>query len=313
MVVGLEAGLIGTVEKGCGQFWEAVVEARDRAEEIFSEAEEGYIGHRGVVEAVEPPIPIPIRPLEDDSDIDGEIGVVVDLRSSEPTISIEHRTLRRLQPVPITLPEDSGALAAGRLSKAVKRTIDIAASLLGILALAPVMLAAAMAVKVTSPGPVLYVSERVGRGREVFTFLKFRTMRVGSDEILDALRDQNEVTGPVFKMKSDPRITSVGRWMRRLSIDELPQLFLVLSGTMSLVGPRPPTPEEVDQYTEYQMQRLLVKPGLTCIWQVSGRSDVGFEDWVDMDLEYIRNWSPWLDTKLLVQTVPAVLSGRGAY
>jgi lipopolysaccharide/colanic/teichoic acid biosynthesis glycosyltransferase len=138
-------------------------------------------------------------------------------------------------------------------------------------------------------------------------------MRTSAESDKEALRQWNEVSGPVFKIKADPRITKVGKVLRKLSIDELPQLFHVLQGQMSLVGPRPPTPDEVAVYNDRELQRLLVKPGMTCTWQVSGRSDIGFDQWVDMDLEYIEQWSFWLDLRLIAATVPAVLSTRGAY
>ena len=180
-------------------------------------------------------------------------------------------------------------------------------------ALSPVLACAALMVKLSSRGPVFFAQERVGcRGRR-FRFLKFRTMRDGAEEERCRLDGLNELDGPVFKIRDDPRITRAGRILRKFSVDELPQLFHVLSGKMSLVGPRPPLCEEVEAYSRWDAQRLLVKPGLTCIWQVSGRSNLSFHTWVDMDIEYIRRWSLWVDVKLLARTVPAVLSGRGAY
>ena len=156
------------------------------------------------------------------------------------------------------------------------------------------------------------MQKRVGlRGRE-FGFVKFRTMYTDADERLEGLRSQNEMTGPVFKMKSDPRVTRVGRVLRKFSIDELPQFLLVLFGQMSLVGPRPPIPSEVGFYEVRQRRRLSMRPGLTCLWQVQGRSDVQFEEWVRLDLQYIDRWSLLLDLKILLRTLPAVLSARGA-
>jgi lipopolysaccharide/colanic/teichoic acid biosynthesis glycosyltransferase len=174
-------------------------------------------------------------------------------------------------------------------------------------------LAAALMVRLSSRGPVFYVSDRVGRRGRQFRFLKFRTMCYDAETKRHELDGQNEVDGPVFKIRVDPRITRVGRLLRKLSLDELPQFAHVLSGKMSLVGPRPPLPEEVAEYGAWEAQRLLVKPGLTCIWQVSGRSDLGFHTWMSMDIEYIRDWSLWLDLKLLARTPAAVLSGHGAY
>ena len=196
---------------------------------------------------------------------------------------------------------------------AVKRAMDIVMSALAVVVLLPVLLAVALLIRLTSRGPVFYVQERVGREGEPFRMLKFRSMYRDAHERRDEHAEQNIHQGPIFKIRDDPRITPVGRAIRRLSIDEFPQFFNVLMGHMSLVGPRPALPEEFLDYTERERQRLLVKPGVTCIWQVSGRSDVDFDTWIDMDLEYIEGWSLGLDLKLLAKTVPAVITGRGAY
>ena len=193
-----------------------------------------------------------------------------------------------------------------------KRALDVAGASLALILLSPVMLAAAAAVKLTSPGPVLYASWRCGVGGRRFRFYKFRTMFVGADARKKELLERNEASGPVFKMANDPRITPVGRLLRRLSIDELPQLWNVVKGDMSLVGPRPPIPEETRFYAPWQRRRLEGTGGLTCIWQVSGRSDVQFEDWVRMDLAYLEARSFWLDLAILLRTIPAVFSCRGA-
>lgn len=206
-----------------------------------------------------------------------------------------------------------GLPGATRWRLAVKRSMDIVLSAVAIVILTPLLLAVALLVKVTSRGPVFYVQERVGRAGEPFRMLKFRSMHLDAHDRRDEHVDANIHQGPIFKIRDDPRVTPVGHVIRRLSIDELPQLFNVLVGNMSLVGPRPPLPEEFLDYTARERQRLLVKPGVTCIWQVSGRSDIDFPTWVEMDLDYIRTWSLWLDLKLLLKTVPAVLSGRGAY
>ncbi|HEY8340040.1 MAG TPA: sugar transferase [Egibacteraceae bacterium] len=208
---------------------------------------------------------------------------------------------------------DCGLLAASRLQLAAKRAIDIVVSLLALLLTLPIFAITALLIAVTSPGPVFYVQERIGRGGIPFRMLKFRSMYVDADKRKAELAALNEASGPVFKVRRDPRVTPVGRWIRKLSIDELPQLINVLRGEMSLVGPRPPLPEEYAVYDAYALRRLLVSPGLTCIWQVSGRSNIDFDQWVEMDVEYIRNWSLALDVKLLLKTVPAVLSGHGAY
>lgn len=194
---------------------------------------------------------------------------------------------------------------------ACKRAIDVVGAGLCILALLPVFVAAALAVKLTSKGSILYRQTRVGTGGRTFVCYKFRTMYVGAHAQQAALRAQNQQDGPAFKIKADPRITKVGRILRKFSLDELPQMFNVLLGDMSLVGPRPPIPEEVEEYTWWQRRRISVKPGLTCIWQVYGRNRVSFKRWVEMDLYYIDNWSLWMDVKLIAQTVKVVLRGTG--
>lgn len=194
-----------------------------------------------------------------------------------------------------------------------KRAFDLVGGLALIILLAPVLLVAAIAIRVSSRGPVLFVQVRVGKGGRRFRMLKFRSMRRQAHDERDNVIHLNEVSGPVFKIRDDPRLTRVGRLMRKLSIDELPQLANVIAGHMSLVGPRPPLPEEYETYGPRERRRLSVRPGLTCIWQVSGRSDVDFDSWVDMDLQYIDTWTFRQDLELLLLTIPAVLSGRGAY
>ncbi len=195
---------------------------------------------------------------------------------------------------------------------ALKRLFDIVASAGALLLISPLFPVVAAAIKLTSRGPVFFKQTRCGlHGRE-FKMVKFRTMVVEAEARKAALAGRNEQTGPVFKMRMDPRITRVGRILRRYSIDELPQLVNVLRGDMSLVGPRPPVPAEVVKYDSWQRRRLSVRPGLTCIWQVSGRSEISFEQWMYMDMEYIDNWSLRRDVDLLLRTVPAVISGRGA-
>jgi lipopolysaccharide/colanic/teichoic acid biosynthesis glycosyltransferase len=206
-----------------------------------------------------------------------------------------------------------GLLGAATWQRVAKRTIDIVGSVLLLVLLLPLMLIAAAAVLLTSRGPVLYAHDRIGRNGVPFRMLKFRSMRRDAHEDRGDVLHLNQATGPVFKIHDDPRITAVGRVLRKLSIDELPQLVNVLKGDMSLVGPRPPLPDEYETYSEREQGRLAVTPGITCIWQVSGRSDLDFDTWVSMDLEYIDTWSLRGDLKLLLQTIPAVVSGRGAY
>ncbi|HZQ05319.1 MAG TPA: sugar transferase [Anaerolineae bacterium] len=194
----------------------------------------------------------------------------------------------------------------------VKRGLDVIGSALLLLVLSPLLLLIAAAIKLSSPGPVLYRWKVVGQGGRPFVGYKFRTMIPNADELKRELLAQNEMQGPVFKIKDDPRITSVGRVLRKFSLDELPQLWSVFKGDMSLVGPRPPLQNEYSQFTEEQKQKLAVKPGLTCLWQISGRNEIyRFDDWVRLDLEYIQHWSLWLDFKILLLTIPAVLKGTG--
>ncbi len=195
---------------------------------------------------------------------------------------------------------------------AVKRLIDIIGCSIGLLLASPLIIGAAIAVKVTSDGPIFFKQVRAGRNGRKFTMYKFRSMVVDAEKLRAKLEHLNEMDGPVFKIKHDPRITAVGRFIRKTSIDELPQLFNILMGDMSLVGPRPALPSEVEQYQAWQRRRLSVKPGLTGLWQVSGRNQVDFEEWMQLDLQYIDRWSLWLDIKIILKTIPTVLFHKGA-
>jgi len=194
----------------------------------------------------------------------------------------------------------------------IKRACDTIVSLGALIVLAPVLLLVAIAIKLGSPGPIFFEQERNGMNGRKFTLLKFRSMVVGAEKMQEELLTLNEMDGPVFKIKNDPRMTKIGGFLRRTSLDELPQLINVLKGDMSLVGPRPPIPGEVINYETWQRRRLSMRPGLTCFWQISGRNEVGFEEWMKLDLEYIDNWSLWLDFKILLKTIPVVLFGTGA-
>lgn len=195
----------------------------------------------------------------------------------------------------------------------VKRLLDVVLAALGLIATLPIVVTIAVWIKLNSPGPVIFVQERVGQHGQRFRFYKFRSMYADAEQRLSEVKTHNEVEGPVFKMRKDPRVTPVGAFLRRTSLDELPQLLNVLKGDMSLVGPRPPLPSEVLQYRASDMVRLLVKPGLTCLWQINGRSNVGFDRWMEYDREYVHKMSLWLDLSILARTVGAVLSMRGAY
>jgi lipopolysaccharide/colanic/teichoic acid biosynthesis glycosyltransferase len=196
--------------------------------------------------------------------------------------------------------------------QAVKRLIDVLGSGLLLVALFPLFLVLAIIVKFSSPGHVFYRWRVVGQAGKPFLSYKFRSMVNNADDLKETLEGSNEMTGPVFKLTNDPRITPAGKWMRRYSLDELPQLYSVLKGDMSLVGPRPPLATEYQRFTKFQEQKLQVKPGITCLWQVNGRNQVNdFDAWVRLDLEYIRCWSLGLDVKILLRTVAAVLAGSG--
>lgn len=194
-----------------------------------------------------------------------------------------------------------------------KRILDVVGSAVLLIVLFPVFLVIALLIRLGSKGPVFYVSERVGLCGKVFPFYKFRSMYVDADRRLAELASQNEREGPIFKMKDDPRITPIGKFLRKYSLDELPQLLNVFFGHMSLVGPRPPIPSEVAQYDEYSLERLSVRPGITCFWQVMGRSDLTFDQWMALDHRYLREMSIWVDLKILLLTPIAVLRGDGAY
>lgn len=200
---------------------------------------------------------------------------------------------------------------AGGARLAVKRLLDFCFSFVALVVAAPIMLGIVAAIRLDSPGPILFRQVRVGRSGRRFTMLKFRSMCIDAEAKLEALKARNEMDGPVFKMRRDPRITRVGDFLRRTSLDELPQFFNILLGDMSIVGPRPPLPAEVAKYKPWHRRRLSVKPGLTGLWQVSGRNEIGFEEWMKLDLRYIDQWSLWLDLKIIARTVPAVLGRSG--
>lgn len=213
------------------------------------------------------------------------------------------------KPLHLVIPEYCDPLGY----RIAKRAVDLVGALIGLILALPMMIVAAIAIKLESPGGVFFHHTRLGKGGRPFEFYKFRSMCQEAVVLRAVLEGLNEMSGPVFKIRKDPRITGVGKIIRKMSIDELPQLWHVLTGQMSLVGPRPPVPEEVARYEPWMLERLSVKPGLTCLWQVSGRSDISFDQWMKLDIEYVRNRSLWLDLKILAKTIPAVLTGRGAY
>jgi lipopolysaccharide/colanic/teichoic acid biosynthesis glycosyltransferase len=200
-----------------------------------------------------------------------------------------------------------------RAPRAAKRGLDVIGAAVALALLAPLLPFVALAIRLDSRGPVFFGQMRCGKDGRPFQMWKLRSMVQHAETLRSRLEDRNEMNGPVFKVESDPRITRVGRWLRRLSLDETPQFWNVLCGEMSLVGPRPPLPCEVEEYGPRERRRLDVTPGITCTWQVSGRNEIGFDQWVDMDIEYIESWSLRSDLSLLVRTLPAVISGRGAH
>jgi exopolysaccharide biosynthesis polyprenyl glycosylphosphotransferase len=218
-------------------------------------------------------------------------------------------TLEELDGLPVlsmtSVPSDTAPLVG-------KRVFDVVVSALVLLLCAPLLLLVALLIRIDSPGPVLFRQRRIGLHGRRFWLYKFRSMVPGAARQLSSLRHRNEMSGPVFKIRDDPRVTRVGRWLRKTSLDELPQFWNVLKGEMSVVGPRPPIPSEVKQYERWHRKRLAVKPGITCTWQISGRNEVEFDRWMQLDLHYVENWSLWHDLKIVLLTIPAVILGRGA-
>ena len=199
-----------------------------------------------------------------------------------------------------------------RIYEISKRAIDIIGAGSGLLLLSPVIAIVACAVKFTSKGPIFFSQKRVGKNGQLFDMYKFRSMVVNAEELKEKLANQNEMSGPMFKMKDDPRVTKVGKFIRKTSLDELPQLWNVLKGDMSLVGPRPSLPKEVKQFEEWMYKRLTVKPGLTCYWQVSGRNNIDFEDWMKLDISYVEDRNLWIDIKLIFKTVFVLFGDKNA-
>ena len=224
--------------------------------------------------------------------------------------AISKVSLERLRGMPLltfsTTPENEYLIL-------LKRVVDLLMAAVLLIVLSPLFVLLCVLIKLTSNGPILYRQTRCGLGGRKFTVYKFRSMKSGAELLKERLGPLNELDGPVFKMKDDPRCTALGRFMRRLSLDELPQLYNILRGDMSFVGPRPPLPEEVEKYELWQRRRLRMQPGLTCLWAIEGRSRLNFKRWMELDLEYIDHWSPLLDWKILLKTIPAVLLGRGAF
>lgn len=197
--------------------------------------------------------------------------------------------------------------------KLIKRLMDILLSVIALIVLSPVFLITAIAIKLEDNGPVLFTQERAGKDMQPFKIYKFRSMYVNADAQFDEMMEHNEQTGHAFKIKDDPRVTGVGKVIRKLSIDELPQLINIIRGDMSIVGPRPILTFQMEECSEYEKQRLVVQPGLTCYWQIGGRANIKWKEWVELDLNYIEDMSLWTDIKMIIRTIPAVVDSRGAY
>ncbi|MDU3526237.1 sugar transferase [Clostridium sp.] len=198
------------------------------------------------------------------------------------------------------------------LYKVSKRALDVIASFLGLVILSPILLIVAILIKLESKGPAIFAQSRIGLNGEEFKMYKFRSMVQNAEELKEKLAKQNEMSGPMFKMKNDPRVTKVGKFIRKTSIDELPQLLNILKGDMTLVGPRPSLPKEVQKFEPWMLKRLEVKPGLTCYWQVSGRNNIDFEEWMNLDLKYVNDMNFWLDIKLIFKTVAVLFGDKNA-
>ncbi|MFR9239375.1 MAG: sugar transferase [Clostridium baratii] len=194
----------------------------------------------------------------------------------------------------------------------LKRLIDLLGSFIGLIVLSPIILIVSLFIKFESKGPVIFSQDRIGKDGKIFKMYKFRSMVVNAEELKEKLKEQNEMSGPMFKMKEDPRVTRIGKFIRKTSIDELPQLINVIKGDMSLVGPRPSLPKEVEQFEHWMMERLEVKPGLTCYWQVSGRNNIDFEDWMKLDIRYVREKNTLIDIKLIFKTVFVLFGDKNA-
>ncbi|MBM3253360.1 MAG: sugar transferase [Candidatus Omnitrophica bacterium] len=238
------------------------------------------------------------------------LGVTVRMVPELFDLSISNIEMHHIGSVPLLQYHTKGMHGTDLI---IKRALDLFVSGLALLLCCPIFLILTILIKLDSPGPIWYISKRCGKKGRLFNFYKFRSMVQSADTMLASLKDKNEKTGPIFKMARDPRVTNLGRLMRKLSLDELPQLWNVFKGDMSLVGPRPPTPEEVEQYKDWQLKRLQIKPGITCLWQIRGRSNLSFYKWVKLDLWYINNWSFGLDLRILWLTIPVVLKRTGAY
>ena len=243
------------------------------------------------------------------------------MASSNPIVSLDDQERPKRSALTVTGDGAGGSdedivrfpIRDSLLYRVAKRLLDILASALGILFFLPLIVPLAILINLESPGPIFFRQIRVGKNRRHFICYKFRSMVVDAEQMKEEISYLNEADGAMFKIRSDPRITQLGRFMRRSSLDELPQLFNVLKGDMSIVGPRPQIPEEVERYLPWHYRRLEVTPGITCLWQISGRSSIGFDEWMRLDTEYVKMRGILFDLKIILLTLPAIIARRGAY
>jgi exopolysaccharide biosynthesis polyprenyl glycosylphosphotransferase len=259
-------------------------------------------------------IALPIRSFHEDASrivsVCEDQGIVLRVLSNLFNLKLGHAHVEELEGDP-WITHYAGIYEGGPL--AMKRVLDFLVALTALILLAPIMSLAALLIKLTSPGPILFEQERIGQNKRQFTIYKFRSMVADAETKMRQIEHLNEVSGPVFKIKLDPRVTTIGKFLRKTSIDELPQLINVLKGDMSLVGPRPLPVRDYEGFSEdWHRRRFSVRPGITCLWQVGGRSSIPFEKWMELDMQYIDKWSFWLDLKILAMTIPAVVKGFGA-
>jgi exopolysaccharide biosynthesis polyprenyl glycosylphosphotransferase len=293
--------------------WHGMAEFERSGERLISDLSglAEFLRHNVVDEVA---IYLPLRSFYEEASrvaaLCGQHGITVRFDSNIFGLKIAHPSMEAFDADPYFTPQSE---TRDGWPVIFKRLLDIAGSFVLLVSLLPLFALVAVLIKLTSPGPVFFQQERVGLNKRRFLICKFRTMVTNAEQMMSHLEVLNEVPGPVFKIKDDPRITGIGKWLRRTSIDELPQLLNVLKGDMSLVGPRPLPVRDYQGFNEdWQRRRFSVRPGITCLWQVQGRSSIAFEQWMQLDIQYLDEWSLWLDLKILARTIPAVVKGSGA-
>lgn len=293
--------------------WAGVEQICQRGYSMICDLESfpGFVRENVVDEVV---IALPLRSFHGDASrivaVCEQQGIIVRVLSNIFDLKLAHAHVEEMEGAAL-ITHYTGVIEGWPV--VMKRALDFCLALAALIVVSPVMLLAAALIKMTSPGPVFFKQKRIGRNKRRFTIYKFRSMTVDAENKIKQLEHLNEVTGPVFKIKQDPRITPIGRFLRKTSIDELPQLLNVLKGDMSLVGPRPLPIRDYEGFSkDWHRRRFSVRPGITCLWQINGRSSIPFEEWMELDMQYIDTWSLWLDLKILARTIPAVMKGFGA-